>query len=170
MTGTDDVKLIELKNFMAEIKKRERSESQLIAILHKAQELYGYLRNDVMDEIAVAMNIPTAHIWGVATFYHYFNLKPKGRHAISVCLGTACYVKGGDQILETVKKELKVAIGETTQDRLFTLEETRCLGTCGLAPVMMIDNKVYGNLTPKKVVEILHSLAHEHEKQQQAKV
>jgi NADH-quinone oxidoreductase E subunit len=168
MVETDNVKLNELKNFMEEIKKKERSESQLIAILHKAQELYGYLSNETMDEIAVTMNIPTAHIWGVATFYHYFNLKPKGRHAISVCLGTACYVKGAAQILETIKKELKITIGETTPDRLFTLEETRCLGTCGLAPVMMIDDKVYGNLTPKKVIEILHSLRHEREQEMKA--
>lgn len=156
MIATEDKKTV-LKEFMTRIKSEAHPESQLIAILHKAQELYGFLNQEVMDEIALTMNVPTAHIWGVATFYHYFNLKPRGEHTISVCLGTACYVKGAATVLETVKKELKVNVGETTQDNLFTLSETRCLGTCGLAPVMMIDDKVYGNLTPKKIVEILNS-------------
>ncbi|HQP92214.1 MAG TPA: NAD(P)H-dependent oxidoreductase subunit E, partial [Candidatus Omnitrophota bacterium] len=133
--------------------------SQLIAILHKAQELYGYLDQAVMDEVALTMNIPTAHIWGVATFYHYFNLKPKGKHSISLCLGTACYVKGSATVLDAIKRELKIEVGETTPDNLFTLQETRCLGTCGLAPVMMIDDKVYGNLTTKKAVDILRDIA-----------
>lgn len=147
----------ELQDFMDFFKGQEHSESQLIAILHKAQELYGYLDREVMEKVALTMNIPRSHIWGVATFYHYFNLKPSGKHSISVCLGTACYVKGAAQILDTIKRGLKVEIGETTQDGLFTLRETRCLGTCGLAPVMMIDGKVYGVLTPSKALEILDS-------------
>ncbi|MDD5019327.1 MAG: NADH-quinone oxidoreductase subunit NuoE [Candidatus Omnitrophica bacterium] len=155
MISVQDDKVNQLKQFMEKAKAGTHPESQLIAILHRAQEIYGHLDQAVMDEIALTMNIPTAHIWGVATFYHYFNLKPKGKHTISVCLGTACYVKGAAQILETIKKELKVEIGETTGDGIFTLVETRCLGTCGLAPVMMIDDKVYGTLTPKKTVEIL---------------
>jgi NADH-quinone oxidoreductase subunit E/NADP-reducing hydrogenase subunit HndA len=157
MTTTQDDKMSQLHDFMDKAKSEKHPESRLIAILHFAQGLYGYLDRAVMDDIALTMNIPTAHIWGVATFYHYFNLKPKGKHAISVCLGTACYVKGAAQVLETVKKELKVDIGETTQDGMFTLTETRCLGTCGLAPVMMIDDKIYGTLTPKKTIEVLHS-------------
>ncbi len=151
-------KMSELKRFMDDIKKKERPESQLIAILHRAQELYGYLDKAVMDEIALTMNIPTAHIWGVATFYHFFNLKAKGKHSISLCLGTACYVKGAHVVLDAIKRELGVDLGETTQDNIFTLQETRCLGTCGLAPVMMIDDKIYGNLTPKKAVEILRDI------------
>jgi NADH-quinone oxidoreductase subunit E/NADP-reducing hydrogenase subunit HndA len=151
-------KLKELKDFMEEAKKKDHPESLLIAILHRAQELYGYLDRSVMDDIALTMNIPTAHIWGVATFYHYFNLKPKGVHAISLCLGTACYVKGAEAVLEAIKKELKIDIGATTQDNLFTLQETRCLGTCGLAPVMMIDEKIYGGLTPKKAVGIIQDI------------
>jgi len=157
MISVQDDKMNQLRQFMEKAKSGDHPESQLIAILHRAQELYGHLDQAVMDDIALTMNIPTAHIWGVATFYHYFNLKPKGKHSISVCLGTACYVKGAAQVLETVKKELKVDIGETTQDGMFTLAETRCLGTCGLAPVMMIDGKVYGTLTPKKTVEIIQS-------------
>jgi NADH:ubiquinone oxidoreductase subunit E len=103
------------------------------------------------------MNIPTAHIWGVATFYHYFKLKPTGKHSISVCLGTACYVKGAGEILDTIKHELKIDFGQTTDDNLFTLQEARCLGACGLAPVVMVDDKIYGELTPKKTVDLLNT-------------
>ncbi len=152
-------KLEDLKKFMEEVKQKLHPESQLIAILHRAQELYGYLDRAVMDEISLSMNIPTAHIWGVATFYHYFNLKPKGKHSISLCLGTACYVKGASGVLDAIKRELKVEVGDTTEDGFFTLQETRCLGTCGLAPVMMVDDKIYGNLTSKKAVDILKEIA-----------
>lgn len=145
----------ELKKYMQELKGRARPDSQLIAVLHKAQELYGYLPKEIMDEVALTMNIPTAHIWGVATFYHYFNLAPKGKYTISVCLGTACYVKGAEEILEALKQELKIGLGETSEDGLFSLQETRCLGACGLAPVMMVGDKIYGTLTSKKVVEVI---------------
>jgi len=158
MVETMDKKMAELKEFMAAQKKTQyNDESSLIAILHKAQELYGYLSPEVMDEIAVTMKIPTAHIWGVATFYHYFCLTPKGKYVISVCLGTACYVKGADEVLEKIKSELKIKVGETTPDKLFTLQEARCLGACGIAPVIMINDKIYGTLTAKKVTEILNS-------------
>lgn len=145
----------ELKNFMNEMKNMPRSESNLIAILHKVQDIYGYLGREVMDEVAAVMNIPTAHIWGVATFYHYFKLKKPGKHVISICLGTACYIKGAGDILERLKAELKTDIGGMSPDGLFSLEEARCLGACGLAPVIMIDGKIYGSLTPKKVSDIL---------------
>ena len=157
MPVVQDEKLAELKAFMETAKNSPYPESHLIGILHKAQNLYGYLQKDVMNEIATSMSIPTAHIWGVATFYHYFNLQPHGKHTISVCLGTACYVKGAGEILDTLKEELKIDFGGTTPDRLFTLAEARCLGACGLAPVIMIDDKIYGELTPKKTVEIISS-------------
>jgi NADH:ubiquinone oxidoreductase subunit E len=150
-----DDKMAKLMAIMQLYKTQEHHESQLIAILHKAQELYGYLDKEVMNEIAVSMNIPTAHIWGVATFYHFFNLKPKGKHTVAICLGTACYVKGAQQVLEAIQEELKIELGDTTTDKLFTLQEARCLGACGLAPVVMIDEKIYGELTPKKIVDIL---------------
>ncbi|MGA2090148.1 MAG: NADH-quinone oxidoreductase subunit NuoE [Endomicrobiales bacterium] len=155
-TITSDAKMEELKSYIETVKKKDRPESYLIAILHKAQNLYGYLDKDVMNEIAHIMNLPTAHIWGVATFYHYFNLKPKGKHTIAICLGTACYVKGASDLLDTLTEELKITIGETTHDQLFTLQEARCLGACGLAPVIMIDEKIYGEMTPKKVVDLLN--------------
>ncbi len=146
-----------LKKFMDSCKSLPNPESQLIAILHKAQEINGYLNKELMDDIALEMNIPTAHIWGVATFYHYFKLVPQGKHSISVCLGTACYVKGAEEVLNTIRSELKVNFGQTTEDGLFTLQEARCLGACGLAPVIMIDDRIYGELTPKKVIEILNT-------------
>ena len=157
MIAADDKKITELRIFMQESKTKDHPDSQLISILHKAQELYGYLSQEVMNEIAKEMNIPTAHIWGVATFYHYFSLKPKGKHAISVCLGTACYVKGVEEILNTIRGELKIDFGQTSEDNLFTLQEARCLGACGLAPVIMVDDKIYGSLNPKKVIEIIRS-------------
>jgi NADH-quinone oxidoreductase subunit E/NADP-reducing hydrogenase subunit HndA len=141
---------------MDEVSQKDYADSYLIAVLHKAQELYGYLPSEVMDQIAEKMQIPTAHIWGVATFYHYFNLKPIGQHTISVCLGTACYVKGVEKILDTLKKELGIDIGQTTEDMLFTLQGARCLGACGIAPVIMIDDKIYGELDSKKTVEIIN--------------
>jgi len=155
MIALNDGKMAELKEYMDEKKKSGYSESYLIAILHKAQELFGYLDKIVMDEIALTMNVPRAHIWGVATFYHYFNLKPKGKYVISICLGTACYVKGAEEILNTIKEELKINIGGTTEDSLFSLQEARCLGACGLAPVIMINDKIYGSLTPKKAKELI---------------
>ncbi len=145
----------QLEEFMAGVKQGPRPESNLIAILHKAQELFGYLDREMMDKISVEMKIPSAHIWGVATFYHYFRLTPPGRHTVSVCMGTACYVKGAQQVLDAIRNELKVELGETTEDRVFSLQEARCLGACGLAPVVMIDEKIYGGLDSRKVIELL---------------
>jgi len=148
----------QLKNFILEIKKQERSDSHLITILHKAQELNGYLSKEIMDLVAEEMQIPTSVIWGVATFYHYFKLSPIGKYNVSVCMGTACYVKGANEVLETVKELLDIKIGETTKDMLFSLQEARCIGACGLAPVAMINDKIYGELNPKKITDIINDL------------
>lgn len=156
MTEITQNQLDELRGFIDEVNQKEYSESYLIAVLHKVQSMYGYLPQDVMDEVAERMQIPTAHIWGVATFYHYFNLKPIGKHVVSVCMGTACYVKGADKIVQAIKKHLGVEVGETTADKLFTLHEARCLGACGIAPVIMIDDKIYGELDAKKTVDLLN--------------
>ena len=155
---TADKRLDELKAYMKDFESGSNPESNLIATLHKAQELFGYLEPEVMQVISEELRIPTAHIWGVATFYHYFKLSPQGRHTVSVCLGTACYVKGASEILQTLKSELNVSVGQTSRDGIFTLREARCLGACGLAPIMMIDDKIYGNLTPKKTKEIIKSI------------
>lgn len=156
MTEATQDKLEQLSAFMDEVSQQEYAESYLIAVLHKAQELYGYLPQDVMDQVAEKMQIPTAHIWGVATFYHYFNLKPVGKNIVSVCMGTACYVKGADKVLEALKRELGIKVGETTEDKLFTLQEARCLGACGIAPVIMINDKIYGELDAKKTVDLIN--------------
>ena len=156
MTEATQDKLEQLSAFIDEVSQKEYAESYLIAVLHKAQELYGYLPQDVMDQVAEKMQIPTAHIWGVATFYHYFNLKPVGKNIVSVCMGTACYVKGADKVLEALKRELGVQVGETTEDKLFTLQEARCLGACGIAPVIMINDKIYGELDSKKTVNLIN--------------
>lgn len=162
MVGTEDRedeerKRIELRKFIEDVEKKEFPHSYLIAVLHKAQELYNYLRKDVIYEVASSMNIPVSTVWGVATFYHYFNLEPRGKYVIFVCLGTACYVKGAERILNTLKQELKIDVGQTTEDMLFTLLETRCLGACGISPVMMVNNKVHSQLTPRKVSEIINN-------------
>ena len=146
----------ELCAFIDAVNQKDHAESYLIAVLHKVQAMYGYLPREVMDVVAEKMGIPTAHIWGVATFYHYFNLEPIGRHIISVCMGTACYVKGADRVLQAIKKHLGIETGETTEDKLFTLQEARCLGACGIAPVIMIDDKIYGELDSKKTVDLLN--------------
>jgi NADH:ubiquinone oxidoreductase subunit E len=154
----DESKLAELRSFIKDVRNRDIPESYLIAVLHKAQDLYGYIDKEVVAVISSDMGVSLSRIWGVCTFYHYFNLKPRGKYAISVCLGTACYVKGAPRVLQAIKDELGIAMGETTPDMLFTLMETRCLGACGLAPTMMINSRIYGELTPAKAVEVLKKL------------
>ncbi len=136
-------------------------ESRLISVLHRVQEHYGFLGREQMDAVAQLMGIPTATITGVATFYHYFRLRPSGKHIIRVCLGTACYVKGAERILDRLKQELGVDIGETTGDGRFSLEESRCVGACGLAPVIMIGDEVYGQMTPDKIPALLEKYSGE---------
>jgi len=131
--------------------------------LHKVQQIYNYLPKDILNEVAQEMGVPTAHIWGVATFYHYFNLSQPGKYTISICLGTACYVKGAGLILKTIKKHLKIDIDEVTEDGLFSIQPARCVGACGLAPVMMIDEKIYGDLTPELAIKIIE----DHRKKEQ---
>ena len=156
MTEIAQDKMDELRDFIEEVNQKEYAQSYLIAVLHKVQSIFGYLPQEMMDEVAEKMQIPTAHIWGVATFYHYFSLKPIGKHVVSVCMGTACYVKGADKVLEAIKKHLGLEVGGTTEDKLFTLQEARCLGACGIAPVVMIDDKIYGELDSKKTIDLLN--------------
>lgn len=137
------------------IQKHKDIQGALMPILHETQELFGYLPEEAQKRISEILGIPTAEIYGVATFYSRFTLSPKGKHTISVCLGTACYVKNAQGILDKIKKELDIEAGETTKDGNFTLEATRCLGCCGLAPVMTVDEEVYGKLVPEDIPEIL---------------
>ena len=127
----------------------------LIPIMQKAQALYGYLPIEVQAVIAEGLNIPLEEVYGVATFYSQFTLRPKGKHQISVCMGTACYVKGAGLILEKIIEILGIQSGETTPDGKFSLDGVRCIGACGLAPVMLVGDDVYGNLTPGEVEDIL---------------
>ena len=127
----------------------------LMPILQEAQELYGYLPIEVQSMIASKMDVSIEQIYGVVTFYGQFNLNPKGRHQIAVCLGTACYVKGAGDILDEVKAKLKIDPEEMTPDGLFSLDATRCIGACGLAPVVMIGDDVYGKLTKNDVAAML---------------
>lgn len=127
----------------------------LIPALHKAQQIFGYLPEDVMIRIAEALNVRLAEVYGVATFYSLFSLTPRGRYNIGLCMGTACYVNGAAEVLAALGETLGIRPGETTKDGLFSLSVTRCLGACGLAPVMMIGEDVYGRLTPAKIPEIL---------------
>lgn len=129
----------------------------LMPILQEAQGIYGYLPIEVQTMIADGLGISLSEVYGVATFYSQFSLTPKGEHKISVCLGTACYVKGSDKILEAVEKKLGIKSGECTPDGLFSIESCRCVGACGLAPVMMVDEDVYGKVTPDQVGSILDS-------------
>lgn len=128
---------------------------ELINVLHKCQGHFGYLPEEVQREIAKNLNIPVAKVYGVVTFYSFFTMQPKGRHSISVCMGTACYVRGAENVLEELKKELGIEVGGVTSDGKFSLECLRCVGACGLAPVMLVDDKVYGRLDPKMIKGIL---------------
>ncbi len=145
-------------DFIAVCLKEDQPESQLIAVLHKVQLAYGYLPRPLLDEVAQRLQVPTAVVSGVASFYHFFRLSPKGRYAISVCMGTACYVKGADKILETIQSELGIGIGETTSDGVFSLEQSRCLGVCALAPVMTINDQVYSTVSPSQIPDLLDQL------------
>jgi NADH-quinone oxidoreductase subunit E len=132
--------------------------SELIQALHRVQSALGYVPKEAQEVVAEIVGVPPSQVRGVLTFYHFFRTRPSGRHTIRVCLGTACHVRGGERVLSALEEELKVKVGETTADGKFTLEVARCLGCCGLAPVMMIDDEVYGKLDPKKARQIVRSL------------
>ena len=131
---------------------------ELINILHEAQSLHGYLPEEMQRVIARKLNIPASKVYGVVTFYSFFTMTPKGKHPISVCLGTACYVRGSEKLLEEIKRILNIEVGETTPDGKFSLDCLRCVGACGLAPVVTIGEKVYGRLQPKDVQKILEEV------------
>ncbi|CCU77726.1 NADH-ubiquinone oxidoreductase chain E [Halanaerobium saccharolyticum subsp. saccharolyticum DSM 6643] len=133
----------------------EKKERYLIPVLQEAQEEYGYLPEEVMKEIALGLNLSLSQVYGVVTFYSQFHQEPRGNNIIRVCMGTACHVRGGGAILDAIKDELGIEAGETTDDLEFTLESVACIGACGLAPVIMINDDTHGRLTPEKIPEIM---------------
>ncbi len=137
------------------ISKYKDTRGALIPVLHEAQELYGYLPIEVQKKISEGLNVPLSEIYGVVTFYTQFSLNPKGKYKVSVCMGTACYVKGSGQILDKFKEKLGLEVGQCTEDGLFSLDACRCIGACGLAPVITINDDVYGRLVPDDIDGIL---------------
>lgn len=121
---------------------------ELINVLHRTQEHFGYLPAEVQEAIAAKLNISTAQVYGVVTFYSFFTMTPKGKHPISICMGTACYVRGAEKVLDEFKKELAIQAGQTTADGKFSLSSLRCVGACGLAPVVLVGEKTYGRVAP----------------------
>ena len=145
-----------IRTQMQEIMSKYKVEKDnLISILNEVQEKYGYVPKIAQEEISKYLHIPMAEIYGVVTFYSRFTLKPKGKYNISVCLGTACFVKGSSQILDRLKDRLKIEEGQTTADGKFSIDTTRCVGACGIAPVFTINDEVYGKATVKKLDEVL---------------
>jgi NADH-quinone oxidoreductase subunit E/NADP-reducing hydrogenase subunit HndA len=128
---------------------------ELINVLHAAQGEFGFLPPEVQEVIANELNIPVAKVYGVVTFYSFFSMKQKGNHAISICTGTACHVRGATAVLEEFKRILNINIGETTEDGNFSLSTLRCVGACGLAPVVLVDEKVYGRVSIEEVKNII---------------
>lgn len=146
---TDDKRYIELKNYIDSLK---GTQGIAMPVLQEAQRIFGYLPLEVQKYISENTGIPIAELYGISTFYSQFSITPSGKHHIGVCLGTACYVRGAQKVVDKVMEELNIKIGDTTPDGLFTLDATRCLGCCGLAPVMMIDEDVYAKLDDVNVI------------------
>lgn len=152
LTASEKAKYNELGDF---IKSINGDEHDLIAVLHKAQDIFGYLPEEVQRFIADGLNIPVVRVYGVVTFYSFFTMEKQGKYMINVCLGTACFVRGSEKILKEFQDRLGIKPGETTEDGLYTLQTLRCVGACGLAPVVQVNGKTYGNSTLETVKLIL---------------
>ena len=142
----------ELKAFIEEWKEKP---GNLIMVLHQVQQTYGYIPREVAIEVSELLNVPLAKIYGVVTFYSFFKLQKAGRYIIQVCLGTACYLRGGDDLMKTLERELGIGVNGTTPDGLFSVEAVRCLGCCGLAPVIVVNGEVHGKLETKDIPGII---------------
>lgn len=151
--GAPEAPQFELIDSIIEEHKHEKG--ALIPVLHEAQEALGYLPEDVQAYIAEKLNVHLSEVYGVVSFYSLFSTEPKGKYKISICLGTACYVKGSGEIMAEFEKQLGIKVGQTTEDGHYTLEGCRCLGCCGLAPVLMVNDNVHGRLSTKDVGEII---------------
>ncbi|GAA0779331.1 NADH-quinone oxidoreductase subunit NuoE [Clostridium subterminale] len=142
----------ELDDFIESLPSKDGA---LIEVLHRAQHIFGYLPKEVQTFVADKLNLPVSKVYGVVTFYSFFTTEPRGKNVINVCMGTACFVRGAGDILKEFEKELSIKSGQTTEDMKFTLGSLRCVGACGLAPVLTINDKVYGHCTPDQVKSIL---------------
>lgn len=149
---TDVKKFKELEEYIDELGAKPE---ELIAVLHRAQHIFGYLPKEVQEFVANKLHINVSKVYGVVTFYSFFTMEKKGKYVINVCLGTACFVRGADKILREFENKLGIKNGETTEDGLFTLSSLRCVGACGLAPVVQVNGKTYGNATIETVNEII---------------
>lgn len=149
-------KVQQLKNIC---KSFNNDKGELINVLHKAQEIFGYLPAEVQEVVAKELNVSVAHVYGIVSFYSFFSMVPKGKFSISICLGTACYVRGAEKVLDEFRKQLNIQVGESTPDGRFSLSCLRCVEACGLAPVVMIGEKVYGRVAPEDVKGIINEYA-----------
>lgn len=151
------IKLSETKiNFIKDVcKSYGNKPGEVINVLHKVQGEYGYLPAEVQELVAKELGIPVSRVYGIVSFYSFFTMTPKGEHPISVCLGTACYVRGAEKVLDELKRQLGINVGEVTPDGKFSLTCLRCVGACGLAPVIEVGDKVYGRMTPDRVKDVL---------------
>lgn len=149
MAKADNRRVMLEKVFM----EHDYSESALLEILHRAQEIYGYLDKDLLTDISDTLNIPASHVYGVATFYNYFKLLKPGQHTVTVCLGTACYVKGVERVVESVEHEFNVKRGGSTSDGKLSLLISRCIGACAMAPNIAVDDEVIGKATSQEVIQ-----------------
>lgn len=154
MICKDNVGFKELENYILTL---EDKKSSLIIILHKAQEIFGYIPEEVQEFIVEKIEVPVSKVYGVVSFYNFFSMEPKGKYPISVCTGTACYVRGAEKILEALQKELGLKLGGVTEDGLFSLDSLRCVGACGLAPVMLVGKDVHGKVKPEDVKKIIEN-------------
>jgi NADH:ubiquinone oxidoreductase subunit E len=150
-----------VREFAAGCVKKSHPRSFLIPVLHRLQSEVGYLKREHMEEVGKILEVPYMEILGVATFYHYFTLEPRGKHTVSVCMGTACHVKGASEVLERIEKLLGISHGQTSVDGLFTIATARCVGMCAMAPVLTVGEKVYGNVKKEDVEEILREHGYE---------
>lgn len=158
----------DLVEYIDQCRSQPHPESSLIAVLHKVQAKFGYLAEAHQDAVAQLLQVPAAKVAGVSSFYHFFRLQPRGRFVINLCMGTACYVKGADRVAQKLMDELGITFGETSSDDLFTLQDSRCLGMCGLAPVMTVNDDVHANLTADQVPVILERYLEQVRKESQS--
>jgi len=144
-----------IEKIKAICKSFNNEKGEVINVLHKVQGTLGYLPEEVQEVIAKELNLSLAHVYGIVTFYSFFTMTPKGEHPISICMGTACYVRGAEKVLEEFKRQLNIKVGETTPDGKFSINCLRCVGVCGLAPIIYVGDKAYGKLAPENVKNIL---------------